>query len=210
MKQCDHRALARFLMREVGDREVWRGRRRALFFLGNLLPDYLPLTYLRGVRQSRGLRGHDRPYSEAYIRKSIRLLEGRAHLRVLDFYRLGSLLHYLADSFTFVHTEAFDGDLRAHRRYEWALHRVMTAALEAGDVGQVSVESCRVLWERARAHHARALPRPERDGSAILSVCRAVTERLVLREENFGNFQKPLDRSQKIRYTVTNQTDEEE
>ena len=46
-----------------------------------------------------------------------------------DFYRLGTLMHYLADAFTYPHTDAFCGDLQAHRAYERELHETFSSYL---------------------------------------------------------------------------------
>ncbi len=123
MKQKDHKSLAYYLIDSVGDCRVWQGRWHRRFFLwGCIFPDFIPFTYLRGFRQSRAMLGHNARYSFSHIQRSIQKLEARTKLRIRDFYRLGTLMHYLADSFTYPHTDAFCGDLQAHRAYERDLH----------------------------------------------------------------------------------------
>ncbi len=123
MKQKDHRALARYLMDCVGERRVCGGVwHRRFFVLGCILPDYIPFTYLHGFRQSRAMRGHNMPYSAKQIRRGIRHLEARGVRTLKDSFRLGILMHYLADSFTYPHNAAFQGSMRDHRLYEKELH----------------------------------------------------------------------------------------
>lgn len=123
MKQKDHRSLAYYLIDSVGDCQVWQGRwHRRVFLWGCIFPDFIPFTYLRGFRQSRAMQGHNARYSYSHIQRSIQKLEARKRLRMRDFYRLGTLMHYLADAFTYPHTDAFCGDLQAHRAYERELH----------------------------------------------------------------------------------------
>ena len=48
-----------------------------------------------------------------------------------DCFRLGVLLHYTADAFTWPHNEQFAGNLKQHVRYERLLHRELQVRLAA-------------------------------------------------------------------------------
>lgn len=131
MKQKDHKALAYYLINNVGDRQLWsKAWHRRFFLLGCIGPDYVPFTYLRGFRKSHAMLGHHAAFSAKHIGKRIRKLQKRGVHRVRDCFALGTLMHYLADSFTFPHTEAFLGDMRAHRAYEKALHGYFSGYLK--------------------------------------------------------------------------------
>ena len=47
-------------------------------------------------------------------------------------YRLGKLMHYIADSFTFPHNRIFSGTLREHMLYEDGLEEVLRKSLKEG------------------------------------------------------------------------------
>ena len=70
------------------------------------------------------LRGHNHPYLDKRIRRMTQKLasQGRT-ITPLYAFRLGVLLHYLADSFTFAHNMNFRGDFEAHNAYENTFHR---------------------------------------------------------------------------------------
>jgi len=61
-------------------------------------------------------------------RLSIRL-ESRKKLRLLDFYAMGKLIHYVTDAFTFSHNRDFTQNLLAHRHYEQDLEAFFLAFL---------------------------------------------------------------------------------
>ena len=134
MKQRDHRALARFFIRRYRDRSCLKTpMKRWLFTVGNVIPDYLPLTYARGARRSHALKGHHCAYSAPHIRKKLAYFEKNGIGGAWDCFALGMLLHYVADAFTYAHTENFRGDLKQHRAYERRLHTYVCNRLENAD-----------------------------------------------------------------------------
>ena len=128
MKHRDHRLLGQYLLSIRP--EQWReeGQRRA-FLVGCVLPDYNPFTYLRGIAESRRMVGHNARYSEKHIEKVAHRLQRKGIRGVADAYALGTLIHYLADSFTYVHTESFREGMREHNRYERELRNVFPILL---------------------------------------------------------------------------------
>ena len=128
MKQKDHLILARYLLErnpEAFRGEIWK---RA-FLWGNFIPDYLFFTYLRGFRKSGRMIGHNLPYSESRMHRLTNRLLATGLRSARDCFRLGLLMHYLADSFTFPHTEHFNGSRRDHNRYEKDLCTVFPTVL---------------------------------------------------------------------------------
>lgn len=171
MKFRSHLALGRALA-DRSPRLRKHPLRRGCFVLGNVLPDFLFFTYLRGFRHSRAMIGHSLPYSEKLIRRRL-LRRLRLGIRSApDAFRLGLLLHYLADSFTYPHTEDFSGDRTEHNRYEERLAEVFPAFLT--EIPNVPPMSDPGLLRDARASYDDAPHTPEDDAHWIVFVCSAV------------------------------------
>ena len=176
MTQKDHLALAHYLLERAPEQFHSRLRRKA-FLLGNFIPDYLFFTYLRGFRKSGKMIGHNLPYSEGRMRKlTDRLLEtGIRNAR--DCFRLGLLMHYLADSFTFPHTERFRGTKAEHNRYEKALCSVFQEMIRkkrnaAHRLSEPVASHDLILSERQI--YQSEIPSVEIDALWIIRVCEKV------------------------------------
>ena len=91
---------------------------RVAFLLGCIEPDLNAFTYLRGFLRD----GHARGHNFHNILPSMIHLAARLEVSGLcapcDAYRLGKLMHYVVDAFTYTHNEAFQGSIAAHNRYE--------------------------------------------------------------------------------------------
>ncbi len=172
MKQKDHRALANFLLDRAGRWSIWdSSRHRRAFILGCVSPDYIPTTYLHGFRKSRAMRGHNSPYSLTHIRRMMDRLKLRGIRTLRDCYALGTLIHYLADSFTFVHNEGFGGDMRAHRAYERALHPRFRLILQSQPIQPIPTPAATL------SDHLSALRSAYGDeNGGYLHDCRAILE----------------------------------
>ena len=183
MKQKDHKALGKYLLDSVGGGRLWqRTWHRRVFLLGCISPDYIPFTYLRGFHQSHAMLGHNARYSSEHIQKSIRRLQTRGVRRYRDCFRLGTLMHYLADSFTFPHTEGFAGNMRAHRRYENDLHGCFEKFL-SGEPSRHSVvaytpEKLTDFLRGGRLEYERGECSCDRDCRQILNACTSVFQAL--------------------------------
>ena len=101
-----------------------------IFLIGCTQPDKNPTTYLKGSVHNRLLRGHDYTSARRYMFRLARSLQQRKNWRVLDYYKLGKLIHYTADAFTSAHNADFTGDFSAHRRYEQLLQEQFLQRLE--------------------------------------------------------------------------------
>ncbi len=179
MKQKDHKALAYFLLDGVRDRHLWkRSWHRRFFLVGCVIPDYIPFTYLRGFRKSRAMRGHNQPYSGEHIRKSMEKLQLGGVNRFRDCFRLGTLMHYLADSFTFPHTVGFEGSMRDHRQYERELHTLFSQYLARLDFKHsLALPMETALSDflcRSRAEYEKREQGCEGDCRQIVSACAGV------------------------------------
>lgn len=175
MKHRDHRLLGQYLMSL--NPEQWRGRGRSrAFLLGCVLPDYNPFTYMRGIPQSRRMAGHNSRYSEKHVNKLAHRLQKKGIRGVADAYALGTLIHYLADSFTYVHTESFVRGMREHNRYERELRELFPVLLidQLRHTPPAPVEDLLGFLRTERARY-ESLPKSMRnDAIRILRVCTVV------------------------------------
>lgn len=99
------------------------------FVLGGIEPDFNMFSYLKGSIKCQKLRGHNYNSSRDYTLHVMKKLQSRKKWCLLDYYRLGKLMHYLADAFTCTHNESFTGTLWEHRIYEAHLHPHLAACL---------------------------------------------------------------------------------
>lgn len=119
MKQESHRRLGRYLMAQLPTQP--RRRHTTAFFIGCVEPDRNPLSYLKGSLRAKWFYGHNYQNADRWIDRAIRHLQSRRRWNLLDYYRLGKLIHYTSDAFTYVHNNCFTDSLQAHRAYENAL-----------------------------------------------------------------------------------------
>lgn len=103
--------------------------KRRIFLIGCVQPDKNPATYLKGSLRGQWLRGHNYHNALPYIARLARRLESRKRLRLLDYYSLGKLIHYITDAFTSAHNQSFPKSLRIHREYEARLQEYFLSFL---------------------------------------------------------------------------------
>ena len=130
MKTKDHDLLGRFLLEQHGASPD--PICRSLFLLGCTEPDWNPLTYTRGSVKHRFMHGHNAENAGAHLARLTRRLQESGVRTPFQWFRFGAALHYLADSFTFVHNRMFTGSLKEHRLYERLLHPVFVRHLQEG------------------------------------------------------------------------------
>lgn len=95
------------------------GRRyKKLFLWGCIEPDYNYLTYLKGSLKVQPFRGHHYPNGQRRILRLVSRLRRNCRRSALYFYRLGKLMHYVSDAFTYTHNPEFGGRVRGHHCYE--------------------------------------------------------------------------------------------
>ena len=127
LQKRSHKLLASMLLESA---HGFRAQRYELAFLfGSFQPDCNPLTYLKGSRRARKLRGHNFSNSQLYINQHIRMLQERVRWNIWQYYTLGKLTHYLADAFTYPHNDNYPESLLDHRRYEDELRQYLAEYL---------------------------------------------------------------------------------
>ena len=116
MRNKSHALMGQILLHEyLADLPAVHGK---VFLLGCTEPDKNPATYIKGSLRSRWMRGHNYSNANRYIMRLARRLDQKERFSPWDCYRLGKLIHYCQDAFTFAHDERFPKDLKAHRQYE--------------------------------------------------------------------------------------------
>ena len=107
MRKKSHILLARYLADQMPANISLQSHRKA-FCLGNILPDIQP-SFVTKRHEYFGT------FDEVQ-EKIIQLVEtGAEDLNDRVFWRrIGEVMHYIADYFTFPHNRTFDGTLRQH------------------------------------------------------------------------------------------------
>jgi hypothetical protein len=168
MKSNDHIALAKYLLQSAENVETKRYKKAFVF--GNIEPDYNIFTYMRGLFFNKAFHGHNAENSEKHIKKSLKRLNSRGIHSTLDFFRLGALIHYITDSFTFAHNTAFRGNLREHATYERKLHSVFSEILSSHE------ETC--ITDIGTLYNPDLVPQFI-DCDYIVTVCQAIFNKLM-------------------------------
>ena len=130
MRTKDHLALGKYLWQlYMADGSPVN---KAAFLIGSVEPDFNYATYLRGFKTSRGFGGHNQENTAVLILRCIEKLRGKRRWSAGDFFTAGTLMHYIADSFTWPHTASFYGSLHKHVSYEHRLHYVIVSEISSG------------------------------------------------------------------------------
>lgn len=179
MRKKSHISLAGYLVRELGLEEL--ANHKMAFYLGSILPDLNP-----------GMVREPHEFSVTYgkLQESIyQVIEDGAkddYKERVMWRRLGVIMHYLADYFTFPHNTSYEGNLKDHCLYErdmkyWMrdyvrtpeamviFRRQRTEAAKIRDVDELFGYIEDTHWEYMRASHTA-----EDDCRWILSLCSTV------------------------------------
>lgn len=207
MQTKDHLALGQYLAQTF---HIIAPVKRAAFVIGTIMPDINKCSYIRGYFQLRcayarnlqsGLLtlndhrrmligGHTAEGSRFYVNEIYRSLQKKKHLTVLDYYRLGKGVHYLADRFTYPHTMTYTDGFFSHIRYEKQLHTAMRKLLSALPDLRKNVDVC---FKKIDFNGMYRCYRTDKDGIGtvlhdcfyIVAVCIAYLENILY--NNFGN-----------------------
>lgn len=155
MKSKSHLILAKYIAGGLG--ELSR-KERCAFIFGCIEPDYNYITYLRGTFRKRTLAGHSFENAGEYIKATISRLQNRENMKCRDYFRLGTIMHYVVDAFTYAHNENFPGAIAAHRDYEKQLKDSFKKFLELRHARRV--HSATPLYEALKEAHEKYLRQP--------------------------------------------------
>ncbi len=120
LKRESHRLLGIYLLKSL--RGLPTQRYEKAFLFGCIQPDINIFTYLKGSMRVRLLKGHNFRNSERCVNRTIEKLQNSGSWKMKDYYRLGKLIHYISDAFTYPHNESYDESIREHRIYEGKLN----------------------------------------------------------------------------------------
>ena len=169
MKTASHLLLGRYLADGLGE---LRGMRRLAFLAGCAEPDYNIITYLRGSMRHRPLAGHSFEGAGGYLQRAMARLRKRGAMRPSDYFRLGKVIHYVADAFTYAHNANFPGSLRAHRGYEGALKRHLEEYLKnRRPHPRAAAKPTYEALREAHARYAALPPSPQKDIRYAVALC---------------------------------------
>ena len=131
MRKKSHILLGRYLADQMTDSWSLQSHRKA-FCLGNILPDIRP-SFVTKRHEFFGT------FDEVQSKLQILVEDNRTDLSDRVFWRrLGEILHYIADYFTFPHNRTFKGSLVEHNSYEKELKNRLKACIKTGQADQYS------------------------------------------------------------------------
>jgi hypothetical protein len=158
MRKKSHLALAQYLIRQECTWTIQKHKKA--FYLGSILPDLNPKMFAAP---------HEYVTSYEKLQERIRsLTEGwdASDSPRVFWRRLGIVLHYLADYFTYPHNVTYDGTLANHCTYEGDLKHLLRAYVKTDEAADVFFEqkydrkrfaSVEELFEYIEAMHEQYL-----------------------------------------------------
>lgn len=150
------------------------------FLLGCIQPDRNPTTYFKGSVRHQWLRGHNYHNARRFMGRISRRLEQKQHWSLFDYYTLGKLIHYTADSFTYAHNHTFMEGLRGHREYEIALQEHFLSFVQLDP--QVDIRFAKSIMDAIGRYHREYLQEAgnfSRDSHFALHACCCVLAILI-------------------------------
>lgn len=180
MRKKSHISLAQYLVEDMKVPEMME--HRLAFCLGSILPDCKP-SFLT--------RRHEFGETFEMVKLQIRDLAEAHELLVWNagayMRRLGEVLHYLADYFTFPHNRTYDGNLKDHCFYEKELKFELRDYVSSGGAFRdrqlsKSIETTEELLAFIQEAHEEYLSEKrsvQEDCRYIVRVCRQVAEAIL-------------------------------
>lgn len=181
MRKKSHISLAKHIVSISGMQSF--DKHRKAFYIGSILPDCKP-SFLT--------RRHEINGTFDVVRKGVEYLtqgyQSMDELSTAYFTRLGEVIHYVADYFTFPHNREYPGSMKEHCVYEGQLKHELRAYIrqinEKGQAGwraACQLESldrfrnvtdiCEFLREEHRHYIRRGVHSVEQDCKYIVGIC---------------------------------------
>lgn len=179
MQTRDHKMLALRLLQDADNSEL--NRHGKAFVLGCIEPDYNVLTYIRGSLSHAVLRGHNAENIRRHIHRKLEALQRRGLHSAQSCFTLGTILHYVADTFTFPHNMEFGGSMAEHIYYEGTLHEVFAKKLSIckKDMTPIGNYSAWSLFQYEYMNYCDTHHTIEGDCEYILRVCTIILGRIM-------------------------------
>lgn len=153
------------------------------FLFGCVEPDYNVFTFLKGSLRESMFCGHNFKNAERLILRTAERLQQRKHWWILEYYRLGKLIHYLSDAFTSPHNDSYS--IADHALYEIRLHSYLAKCIAGSSgmpqkcIGESVVEYILTTHQQ----YINALKSPNTDVQYILDTTGMVFSLLLPEEE---------------------------
>lgn len=175
MRKKSHICLGSYLVETAYASEL-KNHRKA-FLLGSILPDCRP-SFVTKKHEYNGT------YEE--VRESIRRLTVDCNLLLRNHRvycrRMGEVIHYVADYFTYPHNSCYPGTLKDHCRYENELKHYLRAYIQSGQAEKdqhvfyqfYSVEELFAYIEACHEEYMKDVHSVEQDALYITRVCSQV------------------------------------
>ena len=136
LRKKSHILLGRYLADQMPVSESLQSHRKA-FCLGNILPDIKP-SFVTKRHEFFGTFDEVQDKLRCLVTENTDLLRERVFWR-----RLGEILHYIADYFTFPHNRTFTGSLVEHNNYEKELKNQLKSCIKSGKADSFGVNAIR-------------------------------------------------------------------
>lgn len=180
MRKKSHISLARYIAQDMDFPTL--NRHRKAFYLGSILPDCQP-SFLTRRHEFQGTFDMVRERIQELSQNSELMLDhGRAYMR-----RLGEIIHYIADYFTFPHNRIYPGSLKDHCIYEKELKFRLRAYVKSGEAFRARIDAQKFQTAEAicafiRKAHEEYLTLKhgiEEDCEFIVRVCHQVVQAIL-------------------------------
>lgn len=180
LRKKSHILLARYLADQMTATESLQSHRKA-FCLGNILPDIRP-SFLTTRHEFFGTFEEVREKIEDLVEHGPGISNERVFWR-----RLGEVMHYIADYFTFPHNRTYTGTLIEHGQYEKELKKDLKACIKSGKAAMYPIREIRFcslkeLINYVKQCHEQYLAKKRNvsdDIYYILTVCSQVVRGMV-------------------------------
>lgn len=180
MRKKSHISLAKYIVDDMKAPELLQHRKA--FYIGSILPDCKPsfLTQRHEFGETfEMLKGRIEELTENR-REAVKGNSTYAR-------RLGEVIHYIADYFTFPHNKTYDGNLKDHCYYEKDLKFKLREYVKSGQAFRDRIEAKRFATKEAifsfiQKSHEEYLSRKrnvEEDCIYIVRVCHQVVQAIL-------------------------------
>lgn len=189
MRKKSHISLAKHIV-NISDVPNFNKHKKA-FYVGSILPDCKPsfITKRHEIHETFGL-------VEKRIHKLTQGYDSPKELSTMYFEKLGEVIHYIADYFTFPHNKEYPGTMAEHCMYEGELKHKLRAYIRNFDEKKIQTwkrnlqmedlsrfqsvaDICDFLREEHRNYIRRGHHSVEEDCKYIVGICSKVAMAII-------------------------------
>ena len=180
MRKKSHISLAKYIVKDM-EVPVMMDHRKA-FYLGSILPDCKP-SFLTHRHEFDGtFEMVKERICDLSLDAELILRNARAFMR-----RLGEIIHYIADYFTFPHNLIYEGGFKDHCVYEKELKLRLVEYVRSGEAFRTRIdvrkfETPEAVCSFIRSAHAEYLSREhgvKEDCEFIVRICHQVVQAIM-------------------------------